>query len=35
MKIPAVKDDSNRYFKGFAIDLPHSCIMRIETLSHP
>ena len=34
-KIPAVKDDSDRYFEGFAIDLLHSCIMRIETLSHP
>ena len=34
-KIPTVKDDSNRYFKGFRIDLPHSSIIRMETLSHP
>ena len=32
-KIPVVKDDSNRYFKGFTIDVPHSGIIRIETLS--
>lgn len=30
-----VKDDSNRYFKPFAIDLPHSYIMQMEILSHP
>ena len=34
-KIPVVRDDSNRYFKGFTIDLPHSCINQMETLSHP
>ena len=33
-KIPAVRNDSDRYFKGFTIDLPHSCIIWIET-SYP
>ena len=34
-KIPAVKDHSNRQFKGFTTDLSRSCIIRMEKLSHP
>ena len=32
-EITADEDDSNRYFKVFTIDIPHSCIKRMETLS--
>ena len=34
-EILPVKDYSNSYFKVFTIVLPHGCIMRMKTLSHP
>ena len=35
VKIMAFKIKSNRYYKGFTLDLPHICILRMEAIYHP